>query len=198
MSKLSYHDVAVYIDGVEYAVSVGRYLTCTSTGGWEFWNGKQVIGGEHSSKQFGIVIAGQLVCGTVPDAKPDGMVDEQLLPWRPAGIPPPEPEKPVEVTNDEWRSEFTKRKLSDQIIILSDFEYATGIRQMTHVGYYDYNAAEYVYANYQYKPNRRVYGWLPIPHTVPRPVWTQAMIDKVHAGAAELHALLKPGTPIDE
>ncbi len=56
MSDLSYHDVRVTVDGVEYRIAndYTLELTCTRVGGWRLWRRNEMIGGEYEGGNFAI------------------------------------------------------------------------------------------------------------------------------------------------
>lgn len=70
--KLSYHDVIVYVNGVIYKPSenYAYFLTCTKSGGWEFWykwEGKEkLVGGEYDGGDFAIEVDGKMIVGKKP------------------------------------------------------------------------------------------------------------------------------------
>lgn len=68
----SYHDVKVYIDGVEYIpfYNYALELTCTKVAGWQLmyrWHDEyRLLGGEYHEKPFCIMVGSRVICGKKP------------------------------------------------------------------------------------------------------------------------------------
>lgn len=69
---LSYHDVKVIVNGVEYVIfnNYGIELTCNKVGGWSLWKTAtdsknwQLIGGEYNNDDFKIVVGEHVIFET--------------------------------------------------------------------------------------------------------------------------------------
>jgi hypothetical protein len=71
MKYLSYHDVVVQVNGVDYKISdnYAYHLSCCRVTGWKLWflwpPEERAIGGEYSGDQFRITV-GDMVIVDVP------------------------------------------------------------------------------------------------------------------------------------
>lgn len=71
----SYHDIFVTTETIKrtsiFNLPFRLMVTCTRTGGWELWNGKQVMAGEFDTNGLRIDVSGVVIVDSLTPKPPE-------------------------------------------------------------------------------------------------------------------------------